>query len=146
ENLDSYIAATQLGITLASLGLGWVGEPAVATLFEPILDLFPGPWVITVAHSLSIAIAFSLVTALHIILGELVPKSIPLQRAEQVALIVARPVTAFHVVFRPVIRLMNGVGNWIVRLIGFEPSGSHSNVHSPEELEMLVHASKEAGL
>ncbi len=146
EHLDSYIAATQLGITLASLALGWVGEPAVARLFDPLLHLLPEEWASTVGHSLAVAIAFALVTALHIILGELAPKAIALQRPEGIALFVARPIGLFLAVFRPVIWLMNGVGNGVVRLLGVAPAHGHSNVHSPEELEMLVHSSREAGL
>lgn len=147
EHLDSYIAATQLGITLSSLALGWIGEPAVAHLFEPLLGaLLPAQTIETLSETVSVVIAFSLVTLLHIVLGELVPKSIALQRPESTSLIVARPVTWFLMIFRPVIRLMNGVGNRIVHMLGFEPAGEHSSVHSAEELEMLVHSSREAGL
>lgn len=147
EHLDSYIAATQLGITLSSLGLGWVGEPAVGHLIEPLLEhIFPPESAATVVAAVSFAIGFSLVTLLHIVMGELVPKSIALQRPESTALVVVRPVHWFLQLFRPVIRLMNGLGNGIVRMIGFEPSGEHSAVHSAEELEMLVHSSREAGL
>ena len=147
EHLDSYIAATQLGITLSSLGLGWVGEPAVGHLIEPLLHaLLPTTTVETVSSAISFAIAFSLVTLLHIVMGELVPKSIALQRPESTALVVVRPVRWFLLLFRPVIRLMNGLGNGIVGLLGFETSSEHSSVHSAEELEMLVHSSREAGL
>lgn len=147
EHLDAYIAATQLGITLSSLGLGWVGEPAIGHLIEPLLHgLFPEETVETVVPAVSFAIAFSIVTLLHIVMGELVPKSIALQRPEATSIVVARPVTWFLVIFRPVIRIMNGLGNSIVRMLGFEPSGEHSSVHSAEELEMLVHSSREAGL
>ncbi|MBI1281140.1 MAG: DUF21 domain-containing protein [Anaerolineaceae bacterium] len=146
-HLDSYIAATQLGITLSSLGLGWVGEPAVGHLIEPLIEhVIPKESVETVGTAVSFAIAFSLVTLLHIVMGELVPKSIALQRPEGTALVVVRPVRWFLLLFRPVIHLMNGLGNGIVRMIGFEPSGEHSSVHSAEELEMLVHSSREAGL
>jgi CBS domain containing-hemolysin-like protein len=147
EHLDSYIAATQLGITLASLALGWVGEPAVAHLFEPLFERFMSHEMAqTIGVSISIAIAFALVTLLHIVLGELVPKSIALQRPEATSILVARPVTWFLMVFRPVIYVMNNLGNWIVRAMGFEPENSHAAVHSAEELEMLVHSSREAGL
>lgn len=146
EHLDSYIAATQLGITLASLGLGWIGEPAVAHLFEPLLHYLPEDIASTIGHTASVAIAFSLVTMLHIVLGELAPKSIALQRPEQVSVIIARPTTAFLRIFHPIIRIMNGIGNAVVRLLGFEPAGGHSQVHSAEELEMLVQSSREAGL
>jgi CBS domain containing-hemolysin-like protein len=146
DQLDSFIAATQLGITLASLGLGWIGEPAIAHLFEPLLHLLPPEWADTVGKSLAIVVAFAVVTLLHIVLGELTPKSIALQRPESVALFVARPITLFLRLFRPVIYIMNSVGNWVVRLLGFEPASGHAQVHSPEELEMLVHSTREAGL
>ena len=148
EHLDSYIAATQLGITLASLALGWIGEPAIAPLFEGVLHLLPLPKESyeTVTASISIAASFAVVTLLHIVFGELAPKSIALQRTESTALFVARPITWFFRVFRPVIWLMNTLGNGIVRLIGIEPVSGHVSVLSTEELEMLVHNSREAGV
>jgi putative hemolysin len=147
DHLDSYIAATQLGITLASLGLGWIGEPAIAHLFEPLLRaVLPAESVETVGHTITVAVAFALVTMLHIVFGELAPKSIALQRPEQTSILVARPTTLFLRLFRPVIRLMNGIGNAVVRMLGFEPASGHNNVHSAEELEMLVASSREAGL
>ncbi len=146
RHLDNYIAATQLGITLASLALGWIGEPAVAHLFEPLLHLLPGRIADAAGHGVSVALAFALVTMLHIILGELAPKSIALQRPEATAVIVARPTTWFLKLFNPVIHVMNAVGNGVVRLLGFEPAAEHHQVHSAEELEMLVHSSQEAGL
>ncbi|MBK8030362.1 MAG: HlyC/CorC family transporter [Chloroflexi bacterium] len=147
EHLDSYIAATQLGITLASLGLGWIGEPAIAHLFEPIFERFlTEDAALTVGRTISVAISFAIVTTLHIVLGELAPKSIALNRPEEVSVIVARGATLFHNVFRPIIRVMNGVGNAVVRLIGIPPASGHQQVHSAEELEMLVHSSREAGL
>jgi CBS domain containing-hemolysin-like protein len=147
SHLDSYIAATQLGITLASLALGWLGEPAVAQLIEPLFDQFlPEEAAATIGRTICVAIAFAFVTVLHIVLGELAPKAISLQRPEATALIVARPTTWFLMLFRPVIALMNGVGNFVVRLLGFEAAGEHSHVHSAEELEMLVHSSTQAGI
>jgi CBS domain containing-hemolysin-like protein len=142
NSLDSYIAATQLGITLASLGLGWIGEPAVAHVIEPIFEkILPE----SAIEAVSVAIGFSFVTTLHIVLGELAPKSIALQRPEGTAIIISRPTTIFLRLFRPVIWIMNHVGNSVVRLIGFEPAGGHAQVHSAEELEMLVRSSREAG-
>lgn len=147
QHLDSYIAATQLGITLASLGLGWIGEPAVSHVIEPILaTILPHEMVETVVPAIGIAVGFSIVTILHIVMGELVPKSIALQRPESTSIIVARPTALFLKLFRPIIRLMNGVGNSIVRLLGFDAVDGHSQVHSAEELEMLVQSSREAGL
>lgn len=147
EHLDSYIAATQLGITLASLGLGWIGEPAIAHVLEPILERFASDEAaVALSHTISVAIAFSIVTVLHIVMGELVPKSIALQRPESTAMMVSRPTTWFLWLFRPVIWLMNGIGNSIVKMLGFHAVGGHASVHSAEELEMLVHSSREAGL
>jgi CBS domain containing-hemolysin-like protein len=149
HHLDSYIAATQLGITLASLALGWIGEPAIGHLIEPVLvQILPGEHeaVEALSISLSIAIAFSLVTMLHIIIGELVPKSIALQRPEATSVLVSRPVSWFLWVFRPIIHIMNGIGNFVVRRLGFEAAGEHAHVHSSAELEMLVQSSREAGL
>lgn len=147
KHLDSYIAATQLGITLASLGLGWVGEPAVGHLIEDLLSRFLSENLVhTIGPTVAVAIAFSLVTVLHIVLGELAPKSIALQRPEQVSVFVSRPTRLFLTIFRPVIYMMNGIGNVVVRLLGFEPVAGHAQVHSAEELEMLIKSSREAGL
>jgi putative hemolysin len=147
EHLDSYIAATQLGITLASLGLGWIGEPAIAHLLEPLLHaVMPAENQEAFRVGLAVAIGFSIVTVLHIVLGELVPKSIALQRPEGTSIIVSRPTSWFLAVFRPIIWVMNGIGNSIVRMLGFEPAAGHAQVHSAEELEMLVRTSREAGL
>src|SRR5215207_7754055 len=127
QHLDSYIAATQLGITLASLGLGWIGEPALARVFDPLLRmLLPEGSVETVGHSISIAVSFAIVTVLHIVLGELAPKSIALQRPESTSILVARPTTIFLKIFRPIIWFMNSIGNWVVHLLGFEPAGGHA--------------------
>lgn len=147
EHLDNYIAATQLGITLASLGLGWIGEPAVAHIIDPILEfVLPESLAHGAAHGVSVAVGFSIVTMLHIVLGELAPKSIALQRPEGTSIIVSRPTTWFLRIFRPVIWLMNSVGNGVVRLMGFEPASGHEQVHSAEELMMLVQSAHEAGV
>jgi putative hemolysin len=136
---DSYIAATQLGITMASIGLGWVGEPTVASVIEPALGF-------AAAHSIATALAFALITALHIVLGELAPKTIALQHAERTALIVAKPTELFMKVFWPFIALLNAMGRAVVRALGLRPPSGHSLVHSEEELKMLVTASQEAGV
>lgn len=149
SDLDTYIAATQLGITMASLGLGWIGEPAVAKLIEPLvgsLQFIPESSRETVTHTVSFAVGFSTITALHIVLGELAPKSIALQRAEQTALLAAAPVHYFYLAFRPVISGLNAIGNAVVRLIGIEPASGHQLVQSAEELRLAVDASRAAGL
>jgi CBS domain containing-hemolysin-like protein len=147
SHLDSYIAATQLGITLASLALGWVGEPSLAHLVEPLFQWVGSVWAAEgLANTVAIAFSFALITAFHIVLGELVPKSIALQRTERVSLFVAAPLLVFARVFRPFIAFMNGVGNAIVRLLGFSSGGEHESVHSVEELEIIVAQSRKAGV
>jgi len=143
---DSYIAATQLGITMASIGLGWIGEPALAELVLPAVRFLPTGVADATAHSISVAIAFALVTALHITLGELAPKTIALERSEATALAVVKPTELFMRGFWPFIRLLNGMGRAVVRSIGLRGAEGHSMVHSEEELKMLVTASQEAGV
>jgi CBS domain containing-hemolysin-like protein len=143
---DSYIAATQLGITMASLGLGWIGEPALASLIQPVLTFLPTTLAEATAHSVAVAIAFAIVTALHIVLGELAPKTIALERAEATALLVVKPTELFMRLFSPFIRLLNGTGQAVVRALGLHSMGGHAMVHSEEELKMLVTASQEAGV
>jgi CBS domain containing-hemolysin-like protein len=143
---ERFIAATQLGITMASLGLGWVGEPAVADTFRPALAQLPAPLQALSAHSVSVAIAFALITALHIVLGELAPKTIALQQTERTALLVVRPTQWFMFMLWPFIALLNSMGRATVRTLGLKPPSGHSMVHSEEELKMLVTASQEAGV
>jgi putative hemolysin len=149
QQLDTYIAATQLGITIASLGLGWIGEPAVVTLIEPLigsLGFIPEATRGAITHTVSFAIAFSFITTLHIVIGELAPKSIALQRPEQTALWAAAPIHLFYLALRPAIVFLNTIGNAVVRLIGIEPASGHQLVQSAEELRLAVEASREAGL
>jgi CBS domain containing-hemolysin-like protein len=143
---DSYIAATQLGITMASIGLGWIGEPALASLVRPGLGFLPGPLAETTAHSVSVAIAFVVITALHIVLGELAPKTVALERPEATALWVVKPTEVFMKIFWPFITLLNGTGQAVVRMLGLRSRGGHALVHSEAELKMLVTASQEAGV
>lgn len=145
-HLSNFIAATQLGITLASLALGWVGEPAVARLVAPVLVTVAGEQAAGFADSVAIALSFTLITAFHIILGEFVPKSVALQRSERVALFVARPLYIFSRIFRPFILLMSAVGGRVVRVLGLQAVIEHTSVHTVEELEMLVTQSREAGV
>ena len=143
---DNYIAATQLGITMASLALGWVGEPALADLLEPWLHRLPDGLAAVGANSIAVAIAFATITALHIVFGELAPKTIALQHAEGTALVVTGPTRLFMVMFWPFIVLLNGMGRRAVGLLGLRAPSGHSLVHSEEELKMLVTASQEAGV
>jgi putative hemolysin len=146
EHLDSYLAATQLGITISSLALGWIGEPALAHLIEPLLVGLPSELVTAGSHTISVVIAFVLITALHIVLGELAPKSLALQRSERTALFVVRPLDLFLFVFRPAIFSLNALGNLVLRLFGLRGGGGEGTLHSPDELKLLVAASQEAGL
>ena len=146
EDPDRFIAATQLGITIASLGLGWLGEPALAHQIEPVVALFPKQWVSVASHSISAAIAFAAITFLHVVVGELMPKSIALQRPETTALLVARPTLVTALLFKPAIWALNGTGNLLLRLVGMRAASGHELVHSVEELKMLVEASEESGV
>lgn len=143
-NLDDAIAATQLGITLASIGLGFIGEPALARLIEPTLASL-GFESSAAVHSLAIGVAFSLITFLHVVVGELAPKALALDRPGRVALACAQPLLVFGRVFRPILRAMNGAGNALVRAFGVKQLGEAHAVHSPEELSLLVSEAREAG-
>src|SRR6266542_4002128 len=144
--LDTYIAACQLGITMASLALGWLGEPAFAHLAEAPLELLVGSFAPAAAHGVAVGTSFGIITALHIALGELASKGLALQRPEATALAVARPMQLFETVFRLPIRVLNGVGNWVLRLFGLEPASGHEMVHSVDELRLLVTGMQEAGV
>ena len=145
-NLDRSIAATQLGITLASIALGWIGEPAVAKLIEPIFAVIPDAWRGVTSHSVAFGIGFLLITFLHVVFGELIPKTVALQIPDRAALWVAAPLVMFARIARPLIFLMNGTGNTILRLFGFQPAGGVELVHSVEELALLIEDTEEAGI
>ncbi|HQY67771.1 MAG TPA: hemolysin family protein [Pyrinomonadaceae bacterium] len=151
NNLSAYISATQLGITLASLGLGWVGEPAVAGLIEPALVylgqvtgaafLASGP----VMHAISFAIAFSFITFLHIVFGELAPKTAALELSERIAMLIALPLEVFYKIFSYPIRALDWTGTRTVRLFGLLPSGEHGSSYSEDEIRHLIKLSQESG-
>jgi putative hemolysin len=142
---DRYIAATQLGITMTSLGLGWIGEPALANLIQPSLRFLPATLAETTAHTVAITTAFVVITAVHIVLGELAPKWVTLERPEATALWVVKPTEIFMQALWPFIRLLHGTARAIVSIVGVR--GEHrAGVHSEEELKMLVTASQEAGV
>ena len=146
SNPDRVIAATQLGITLASLGLGWIGEPALATWLLPVVELFPTEIQPEVSHSIAAGLSFAIITFLHVVVGELAPKSIALQDPERTSLVVARPTLWVEWIFKPVIMLLNGTGNMLLKLVGVKPASGHELVHSVAELKMLVTASTEGGV
>jgi CBS domain containing-hemolysin-like protein len=144
-NLDSYLSATQLGITIASLGLGWIGEDVVSKLvldFVQAIGLELSP---EAAHRIALPVAFSVITVLHIVFGELAPKSYAIQRPEATTLWLAAPLNVFFWIFKPFIWVLNGFSNFILRLIGITPL-KEAEVHSPEELRMMVEQGKKSGV
>jgi putative hemolysin len=145
RRIDDTIAATQLGITMTSLALGWIGEPGVARVLEPWFAFLPDRFAPLAAHGVATAVAFLCITFLHVVVGELAPKTIALRIPDSVALKVAAPLLAFERIFRPFISLMNGTGNGLVRLLGFAPAHHAANVHSVDELELIVEDVSEAG-
>ena len=142
NNLNAYISATQLGITLASLALGWIGEPAIAHLLERPLK---GRISDTLMHTIAFAIAFTIITFLHIVLGELAPKTLALERAEKTALAIALPMEIFYKIFRWPIRVLDWAGTRTVRLFGLHPSGSHASIYTEDELRQLIDISRASG-
>src|SRR3954468_18018936 len=146
QKLDANLAATQLGITISSLALGWIGEPALAHLIEPLFASLPGGLGTAGTHGTAVALSFALITALHIVFGELAPKSLALQRSERTALWVVRPLALFLFLLRPAILALNGLGNAVLRLFSLQPGSTEESLHSPEELKLLVAASQEGGL
>src|SRR5262245_28521024 len=128
------------------VALGWIGEPALAHLIEPLLSPVLGAFAVAGSHVAAVVIAFIIITTLHIVLGELAPKSLALQRSEGTALWVAQPLALFLFLFRPAIGALNGLGNLVLRLCGLRPGTGEESLHSPEELKLLVSASQEGGL
>lgn len=146
DNLDPYLASTQLGITISSLALGWLGEPALAHLIEPALSFLPGDLSVAASHGIAVALAFVIITSMHIVIGELAPKSLALQRSERTSLAVVRPLAAFTFVLRPAIVGLNRLGNALLALCGLQPGHGEGAHHSAEELRLLLSASQQAGL
>jgi CBS domain containing-hemolysin-like protein len=143
-HLDGYLAATQLGITLASLGLGWIGEPVVSKIIINLMSFFGMEISPELAHNIALPVAFALITILHIVFGELAPKSLAIQRPEKTTLFIAYPLQFFFFVFRPFVWLLNGIANYILKSIGI--SNVHgSDIHSSEELQYLVQQGQESG-
>jgi CBS domain containing-hemolysin-like protein len=143
QRLDEVLNGVQFGITLASLALGWIGEPALAHVIYPAFSHIPHAAVY--AHSIAIAVAFALITYTHVIIGEVVPKSLALRRGERVALAVAGPMDVFMRVFHPFLYVMRVSANTVLRMFGMEHV-RQAGVHSPEELKLIVTASRRFGL
>jgi len=143
-HLDGYLAATQLGITLASLGLGWIGEPVVSKIIINIMDLVGFDANPELAHKIALPFAFAIITVLHIVFGELAPKSLAIQRSEKTTFFIAYPLQFFFIVFRPFIWILNGIANFILKGIGI--SAVHgADIHSSEELKYLVQEGQKSG-
>jgi|SRR5579864_1369793 len=144
RNLDEVVNGVQLGVTVVSLTLGWIGEPMVAHFVEGLRFLQKVPHVVIYAHGFAIAIAFGLITFMHVILGELVPKSLALQRAEQVALAVAAPMDVWLTLTRPAIYIMSSSAGSVLKMFGLRKM-RQGPVHSPDEVKLIVSASRELG-
>jgi CBS domain containing-hemolysin-like protein len=145
EHLDHYISGTQLGITLASLALGWIGERTIASLLIQVFYGLPAPWDVVATHAVASTVAFASITFLHIVLGELAPKSIALLFPEITSLWTAAPLIGFSKLFTPFIKLLNGAANLLLRLVGLRAPTEMERVHRPEEIEMLALQSYQHG-
>src|SRR6266498_396076 len=156
DDLDRYIAAAQLGITLASLALGWIGESTIAQLVDPPIESLliwllgslavAETLALTISHAVGIAISFFIITTLHIVLGEQAPKVFAIRAPEQTALFIAQPLAIFNRVFGLVIRFLDWATETVLRLFGIHESGGHTKVHSADELRLLVEESGDAGV
>jgi len=144
NHLDAYLSACQLGITLASLGLGWIGEPFVARIIEPLFELMQvSPSLI---HPVAVVIGFSFITLIHIVLGELAPKSMAIRKAETITLLVAWPLVLFRKIMSPFIWLLNGTANLLLRPFGIDTREVSSSAHTEEEIRILMKESHKSGL
>ena len=144
EHLDYSLSVTQFGITLASLGLGWVGEPAIAALILPVTQAAGLPD--EVGHTAALAIAFTIITSLHIVLGELTPKSMAIANVENIMLAIAFPMVLFGRVMRPFVWILNTVANYISRRLGYDVKGENEDAHTEEEIRLLMKESFRQGL
>lgn len=145
KHLDHYISGTQLGITLSSLALGWIGETTIASFLIQLFHGLPEPWNLVASHVVAGTIAFAFITFLHIVLGELAPKSIALLFPEATSMALAGPLIAFSKVFQPFIKILNGAANLLLRGVGLSAPTENERVHRPEEIEMLATQAFEHG-
>lgn len=146
KDLDKFIAAVQLGVTISSIGLGWVGEATLVRMVEPLFRFLPANYQLVAAHTVSVTIAFSLITVLHVVIGELMPKSIALQFPERTSLFIAVPMKLITKLFNPLICILNGFANFLLRFLRIPPSQTSHLAHSIEELNMLINASYNEGV
>ena len=145
HHLDEVVAATQLGITVASLLVGWIGEEAFAEVFLELFRFLPAQWASIASHSVAAAFAFGLITFMHVVFGELIPKSIGIRYPNRAVLIVSQPMRFCMMLFKPFVWVLNGAGNFVLGLFGFGPARGHEMVHSVEELQLLIDASHKGG-
>ena len=145
HHLDHYISGTQLGITLSSLGLGYIGEITLAAIFIQLFGGLPEPWNVLASHVVAGTIAFAFITFLHIVLGELAPKSIALLFPEATSMALAGPLIGFSKIFTPFIKLLNGTANLMLRAVGLKTPTESERVHRPEEIEMIAMQTFEHG-
>jgi len=145
QKMDEYLSATQLGITISSLGLGWIGEPAFSALFEPIFH-YLGNFGVVLTHTLAVSCAFFLITFLHIVLGELAPKSMAIRRPEKTLLWVSGPLSWFYKILYPFTWALNGTANAFLKLLGGVPLSETDRAHSEEELRLILADSQEKGV
>nr|WP_245600059.1 hemolysin family protein [Paenibacillus harenae] len=143
SNLDAYLSACQLGITITALGLGWLGEPTVEKMLLPLFERMELNS--DISHILSFLIAFISVTFLHVVVGELAPKTWAIQKAEFISFLTAKPIIFFHMIMYPFIWLLNGSANGLVRLFGLKPATDHEEAHSEEEIQIILNESFQSG-
>lgn len=146
KDLDKFIAAVQLGVTISSLGLGWVGEATMVRMVEPLFHFLPRNYQLVAAHTVSVAIAFSLITILHVVVGELMPKSIAIKYPERISLFIALPMKIITKVFNPIITILKGLATLLLKLLKIPPATTSHLAHSIEELNMLINASYNEGV
>jgi CBS domain containing-hemolysin-like protein len=143
HHLDAYLAATQLGITLSSLGLGWIGEPVVSKMLISLVELFGVTLDPELAHSFALPVAFVIITVLHIVFGELAPKSLAIQRSEETTYFIAYPLRVFYLVCRPFIWMLNGIANLVLKVVGLHQI-SETEAYTRDELKLLVNQAHES--
>jgi putative hemolysin len=146
NRLDRSIAATQLGVTLASIGLGFVGEPALAALLKPLADFLPPGWRGAATDSIAGILAFLFITYMHVVFGELIPKTLAIQTPDRTSLWLSAPLNVFARLSHPLILTMNGTANFLLRRLGYKAASAEEMVHSVDELKLLIEDSEEAGV
>jgi CBS domain containing-hemolysin-like protein len=144
-NLNAYLSVCQLGITMASLALGWIGEDVVAEIILKLVNWLDFDLSPETAHNIALPVAFATITILHIVIGEQAPKTIAIQRPEPTTLWLAGPLNVFYWTLRPFVWVLNGLSNFVLKVMGIEPMGG-AEVHSPEELRMMVEEGKKSGV